>query len=112
ELTGKARLDTVAEMLAGGRRPDDSLLGSALEPAAIRANPALARALDRARGVIAGYRWHLTGSGGALFSLVDSAHEAENVARRMRESGFRARACVVRGRPRPAAATGAGTASD
>jgi 4-diphosphocytidyl-2-C-methyl-D-erythritol kinase len=112
ELTGKERLDRMAETLAGGRQPDDSLLGSALEPAAVRANPALARALDRARGVIAGYRWHLTGSGGALFSLVDSAHKAENVARRMRESGFRARACVARGRSRRAAEAGTGTASD
>jgi 4-diphosphocytidyl-2-C-methyl-D-erythritol kinase len=112
ELTGKERLDSVAEALAGGRRPDDSQLGSALEPAAVRANPALARALDRARGVITGYRWHLTGSGGALFSLVDSAHEAENVARRMRESGFRARPCVARGRPCQAAGAGAGTVSD
>jgi 4-diphosphocytidyl-2-C-methyl-D-erythritol kinase len=112
EMTSAARLDRVAEALAAGRRPDDSLLGSALEAAAVRANPALARALDRARAVIPDRSWHLTGSGGALFTLANSAHEADDVARRMRESGFRARAGVARGRPRPPAETSAGKASD
>jgi 4-diphosphocytidyl-2-C-methyl-D-erythritol kinase len=111
EMTGRDRLDIVADVLAASGRPDDSLLGSALEPAAVRANPALARALDRARAVVADRRWHLTGSGGALFSLVDSAREAEDVGRRMRESGFRARACVARGRPPHAAESRGGAAS-
>jgi len=110
EMTDNGRIDRVADTLAAGRRPDDSLLGSALEPAAVRANAALAHALERARAVMADRRWHMTGSGGALFTLTNSPADAVAVARRMRESGFRARAGVARGRPRQAVEAQAGKA--
>jgi 4-diphosphocytidyl-2-C-methyl-D-erythritol kinase len=112
EMTSAERLDRVAEALAAGRRPDDSLLGSALEPAAVRANPALAHAVERARAVIPERRWHMTGSGGALFALTDNGRDAEAVARRMTDSGFRARVGVARGRPRQAPAVSVGTVAD
>jgi 4-diphosphocytidyl-2C-methyl-D-erythritol kinase len=69
------------------------LLGSALEPAACRANPALADALQRARQVVAGVDWYLTGSGGAVFTVTSRRDQAEGLALTMRAAGFDARAC-------------------
>jgi 4-diphosphocytidyl-2C-methyl-D-erythritol kinase len=68
-------------------------MGSALEPAACRANPVLTDALRRARAVVAGVEWYLTGSGGAVFSVAAGRDEAESLAAAMRAAGFTARAC-------------------
>ena len=60
-----------------GHAPAPELLGSALEPAACRANPALADALRSARRVVADVDWHLTGSGGAVFAVTGGRDDAE-----------------------------------
>jgi 4-diphosphocytidyl-2-C-methyl-D-erythritol kinase len=93
DMDGRTRIQRLIDSLAAGQRPDDSLLGSALEPAAVRANPALAAALHRARAVSTDHIWHLTGSGGALFTLVGAADAARDLAQRMSDAGFNARAC-------------------
>ncbi len=72
---------------------DMALLGSALEAAAGRANPDLGRALERARSVTPGHAWHLTGSGGALFSIASDGAQAGSLAAAMTDAGFVARAC-------------------
>jgi 4-diphosphocytidyl-2-C-methyl-D-erythritol kinase len=90
------RVTRLAEMLAAGRRPDDALLGSGLEPAACRANPGLRTALAAARQAVPDARWHLTGSGGALFAIADSREHAQALAQRMRDAGYLARACHTR----------------
>jgi 4-diphosphocytidyl-2-C-methyl-D-erythritol kinase len=93
EIRDDERPSRLAEVLHTGGAPDRSLLGSALERAACRADPALASALQRAREVIPGVDWHLTGSGGAVFALTPAQVDAERVASAMRSAGFNARAC-------------------
>ena len=93
ELGDDGRSARLAEVLQAGGVPDRSLLGSALEGAACRVDPALASALRRAREVIPGVDWHLTGSGGAVFTLATGQVHAERVAAAMRSAGFNARAC-------------------
>jgi 4-diphosphocytidyl-2-C-methyl-D-erythritol kinase len=93
DMNGHTRIQRLIDSLAAGQRPDDLLLGSALEPAAVRANPSLAAALQRARAVGTDHIWHLTGSGGALFTLVGTADAAHDLAQRMSNAGFNARAC-------------------
>jgi 4-diphosphocytidyl-2C-methyl-D-erythritol kinase len=93
ELGDDGRAVRLADVLHRGGIPDRSLLGSALERAACRADPALASALQRARAVIPGVDWHLTGSGGAVFTLATGQLHAEQVASAMSSAGFNARAC-------------------
>jgi 4-diphosphocytidyl-2-C-methyl-D-erythritol kinase len=93
ELGDDGRSARLADALEAGAAPDRSLLGSALEGAACRADPALASALQRAREVIPGIDWHLTGSGGAVFALTAGLADSEQVASAMRNAGFNARAC-------------------
>ena len=93
EIRDDGRAERLAKLLEAGRAPDLELMGSALESAACRANPALAAALQRARQVVAGVAWHLTGSGGAVFTVTRTRHEAEGLAATMRAAGFNARAC-------------------
>ncbi len=93
ELDDDGRSARLASLLELGVRPDTHLMGSALEAAACRANPALATALRRAREVLPAHDWHLTGSGGAVFAVAADRHEAELLASEMRRAGFRARAC-------------------
>jgi 4-diphosphocytidyl-2-C-methyl-D-erythritol kinase len=93
ELADDGRSARLASLLELGVRPDTHLMGSALEAAACRANPALAMALRRAREVLPARDWHLTGSGGAVFTVAADRHEAELLASEMRRAGFRARAC-------------------
>ena len=68
-------------------------MGSALEPAACRANATLAEALQRARRVVDGVDWFLTGSGGAVFAVTSDHAAAEGLAGAMRQAGYTARAC-------------------
>ena len=93
EIEDDGRADRLAQLLQAGRAPDPDLMGSALEAAACRANPALAAALQRARQVVTGIPWHLTGSGGAVFTITPNRHDAEELAAAMRAAGFNARAC-------------------
>ena len=93
EIRDDGRAERLAQLIRTGRAPDPALMGSALEPAACRANPALAAALQRARHVVAGVAWHLTGSGGAVFTVTRSRDDAERLAAAMRAAGFNARAC-------------------
>jgi 4-diphosphocytidyl-2-C-methyl-D-erythritol kinase len=93
EIRDDGRSERLARLLASGQTPDPDLMGSALEPAACRANPALAGALRRAREVVPGVTWHLTGSGGAVFTVTSDREHAEALAEAMRAAGFNARAC-------------------
>jgi 4-diphosphocytidyl-2-C-methyl-D-erythritol kinase len=93
ELRDDGRSERLARLLASGQLPDPGLMGSALEPAACRANPALAEALRRARDAVPGFTWHLTGSGGAVFTVTEGQDHAERLAAAMRAAGFNARAC-------------------
>ncbi len=93
ELCDDGRPSRLAGLLELGVAPDTHLMGSALEAAACRANPALAAALRRARDVLPAVGWHLTGSGGAVFAVASGRLEAEIFASEMRGAGFRARAC-------------------
>ncbi len=93
EWRGAGRPEKLARLLAEGRPAAPELCGSDLEAAACRAHPRLAAAIARLRAGMPGRRWHLTGSGGALFALADSPGEAEAIARDARDLGFPARAC-------------------
>ena len=88
---GRSRL--LAQQLGAGQTPDPGLMGSALEAAACRANPVLEDALRRARAAGADADWHLTGSGGAVFTITRGREDAERLAAVMRAAGFNARAC-------------------
>ena len=93
EIGDDGRSERLARLFSLGQALQPELLGSALEPAACRANPALADALLRARQVIAGVDWYLTGSGGAVFTVTSRRDQAEGLALTMRAAGFNARAC-------------------
>jgi 4-diphosphocytidyl-2-C-methyl-D-erythritol kinase len=93
EIRDDGRSERLARLLDAGQPPVREWLGSALEPAACRANPGLAHALQRARAVLAGVDWYLTGSGGAVFSVAAGRDDAERLAAAMRVAGFTARAC-------------------
>lgn len=87
------RSHRVADALRAGTLPGDSILGSDLEPAASRAAPELAAALDGLRATVPEAQWHLTGSGGAAFSLVADPAGAARLATAARRAGYPARAC-------------------
>ena len=93
EIRDDGRSERLARLLESGHAPRSELMGSALEPAACRANPTLTDALRRARRVVDGVDWYLTGSGGAVFTLAGGRDAAEVVALAMRTAGFNARAC-------------------
>lgn len=93
EILDDGRSARLARLLDAGQAPEPSLMGSALEPAACRVNPVLADALRRARQVIDGVDWYLTGSGGAVFAVTPDHAAAERLAVAMRRAGYTARAC-------------------
>ena len=94
DLEDVARADAVAAALEAGRRPDDDLLGSGLEAAACRANPALDERLLALRAAVAQARWHLTGSGGrGVRAGASDAAGASSLAVLASDAGFPARAC-------------------
>jgi 4-diphosphocytidyl-2-C-methyl-D-erythritol kinase len=93
EIGEDGRSARLAQLLDAGETPDSSLMGSALEPAACRVNAALAEALQRARRVVEGVEWFLTGSGGAVFAVTSDHAAAEALAGAMRQAGYTARAC-------------------
>ena len=112
EWRGPGRPEALAQLLAGGRPAEPELCGSDLEAAACRAHPRLAAAIASLRAGTPGRRWHLTGSGGALFALAAGRGEAEAMARDARNLGFPARACrtvCAAGLPIPGQAPASGT---
>ncbi len=88
-----SRPEAVTRALEAGLRPHDDLLGSGLERAACRVNPALDERLVALRAAVGQARWHLTGSGGAAFALADSADHAAELASAAASAGFPARRC-------------------
>ncbi len=74
------RSAAVVRALSAGTRPDPDLLGSALLPAALRVSPTLSDRLEALRSATPRARWSMTGSGGAFFTLLDSAEEAMEAA--------------------------------
>ena len=92
ERAGDGRVSRLAARLLGGML-DTTLLGSALEASASRANPDLGRSLERARAVTPGHAWHLTGSGGAGFAIASDGAQAGSLAAAITDAGFAARAC-------------------
>jgi 4-diphosphocytidyl-2-C-methyl-D-erythritol kinase len=93
EIRDDGRTARLAALLAAYLAPVPDVMGSALEAAASRADPAVAAALHRARTILPEIEWHLTGSGGAVFALAAGAAASERLAAAMRDAGFHARAC-------------------
>ena len=73
ELTDGSRAAAVAAALGRGELPRPELLGSALQPAALRVAPELSPRLERLRAAAPHLSWAMTGSGGAFFALVRAA---------------------------------------
>ncbi len=92
EMGETARIADLAAAVTKGR-PADALCGSALEAAACRVNPELAASLQCLRAATAPVIWHLTGSGGAAFSITSDPAGAAVLAQRAMELGLQARAC-------------------
>ncbi len=78
---------------AAATPPPDDLMGSGLEAAATAASAHLGQSIARVRAATPEIRWHLTGSGGALFAVTASPAGATALAARMEAVGFAARAC-------------------
>ena len=93
EIVDDERSSRLAQLLNAGLAPESDLMGSALEPAACRADPELEHAVRRARHITPDVAWHLTGSGGAVFAPAATRAGAEQLAASMRSAGFSARAC-------------------
>jgi len=93
ERIDTGRVQRLIATLAAASPLDTALLGSALEPAACRVNPALASATARLRSRLPDVAWHMTGSGGALFSVARDLDHATELAGAARAIGFTARAC-------------------
>lgn len=98
---GAGRVDAAARALDAGSGLPPAVLGSALEPAALRANPDIAAGIERLRDSDRTVAWHMTGSGGAYFTIVGDAIAAAGLANRVREAGFTARACRTVAAPPP-----------
>src|SRR5205807_6685495 len=60
DMGGDARIARLSDQLEAGASPDDSLLGSALEAAAGRADSAVREAIERTRSVVPSVSWHMT----------------------------------------------------
>jgi 4-diphosphocytidyl-2C-methyl-D-erythritol kinase len=97
EIADDGRSERLAELLAAGGAPTSGVMGSALEPAASRADPAVAAAVGRARSTTPEIEWHLTGSGGAVFTVAPHGVEAARIAAVVCDAGFNARACRTLG---------------
>ena len=93
EIRDDGRTERLAELLAADLAPEPDVMGSALEAAASRADPAVAAAVRLARAAVPEVEWHMTGSGGALFAVTAGAAASDVLAAEMRRSGFAARAC-------------------
>ena len=90
---GGGRIDALCSLIRNTADISEELLGSALEPAALRANPNIGAGLGRLRALEPGRAWHMTGSGGAFFSLVRDADAGLKLCQKLRASAFHARTC-------------------
>lgn len=97
EMSGGERVNRLIGELRAGKPPSAATLGSALERPALRVNPVLAAAVSRLREGAPALHWHMTGSGGAYFAVVESSNAARSVAERLRGGGLLARACRTLG---------------
>ena len=93
EVGDGGRAAALAAQLRSGGWLDETLFGSALEAAATRAGASLGAEIAAVRDAVPEMRWHLTGSGGALFAVSHHAKEAAAIAMQMRGAGRIARAC-------------------
>ena len=93
ECRDTGRMERLTAMLAAELPPDDTLMGSALEPAAFRVNTELADGAGRLRSALPDVRWHMTGSGGGFFAMARDPAHATALAGAARTAGFVARAC-------------------
>ena len=93
EIGSSGRAGLLSAALAGQTRIADDLLGSALEPPALRVNAALAEGAEGLRRSDPTVRWHMTGSGGAFFSVAPDPDTAAARARSLRSAGAVARSC-------------------
>jgi 4-diphosphocytidyl-2-C-methyl-D-erythritol kinase len=93
EMVSDGRIGRLIDALSNDRMVQDELFGSALEAAAIRASGDVGAAAAHLRATTPGTTWHLTGSGGALFTLTDGPQQAQRLGARLQEAGFAARAC-------------------
>ncbi|MGH7687897.1 MAG: hypothetical protein ACREN2_13935, partial [Candidatus Dormibacteria bacterium] len=97
EWSDGARVRELVAVIESGQPPPDELLGSALEAPALRVNVALADAAARLRTLTTSRMWHLTGSGGAYFTVMGGAEAARELADRLRAAGVMARATMTIG---------------
>ena len=95
EWSDGARVRNLVAAIESGQSPPDELLGSALEAPALRVNSPLADAAERLRGLAPSQAWHLTGSGGAYFTVMSGARQAHELADRLRATGVTARATTT-----------------
>lgn len=94
EHRAAGRIGRLATALAGAAtEPPDGLLGSVLEDAALRADTSLAARLHALRSLDPARRWHMTGSGGAFFTVAVHAAAGRRIAAAVTEAGIRARVC-------------------
>lgn len=93
ELAAETDGGPADDATARGSPPSDDMLGSALEPPALRLSEHLVAAAQRLREQTSPLRWHMTGSGGAFFAMTRNGAAAEAVAQRLRADGLLVRAC-------------------
>ena len=91
EKLSDGRVGRLIDSLNAGPPPDE-LMGSTLENAAVRVNPTLGRLFEAIRTLHPGHMWHMTGTGGALFTVTRDASDADELAAGLRRTGFVARA--------------------
>ncbi|MGH7609040.1 MAG: 4-(cytidine 5'-diphospho)-2-C-methyl-D-erythritol kinase [Candidatus Dormibacteria bacterium] len=80
DFSSGERVAAVAQALRQGLAPQAELLGSSLEPAAVRAAPQLGPQLTALRRATPQQGWALTGSGGGCFCYLPQAQLAAEVA--------------------------------
>ncbi|HEY6537746.1 MAG TPA: hypothetical protein VI138_01745 [Candidatus Dormibacteraeota bacterium] len=80
DFSDGGRADRMAGVLRASQPPPSELLGSGLEPAALRAVPALEPRLERLRRATVGTTWAMTGSGGAFFTYASDGRTAADLA--------------------------------
>lgn len=85
------RSGRIGDALLAGDAPAAADFGSALEGAAALAYPEFAGALAALRGS-SSLPWHVTGSGGAVFTPAANARQAQDLAKSLQAGGFTARA--------------------
>jgi 4-diphosphocytidyl-2-C-methyl-D-erythritol kinase len=81
DFSDGARTADLASRVRARKRPDPSLYGSSLLPAALRVSPRLKVGWSALRAATPGLSWAMTGSGGAFFAPLHEPSLAADVAR-------------------------------